>query len=84
MTIEPRPSGLFLPLLILALAVLLVGGAAVAAFVPLQPCPERKDHGDEVLPCFNCDGYGRSTLFQRWNYRRWYEQQLKEASKFKM
>jgi hypothetical protein len=84
MTTDPRPSGLLLPLLILGFAVLLVGGTAVAAFCPLQPCPQRKNHGEEVSPCFNCDGYGSSTLFQRWNYRRWYEQQLQEASKIKM
>jgi hypothetical protein len=37
-----------------------------------------------VIPCFNCDGFGWSTLFQKWNYRRWYEQQLREVSKIKM
>jgi hypothetical protein len=84
MTTDARPSGLLLPLVILGLAVLLVGGAAVAAFCPLEPCPQRNDHGADVIPCFNCDGFGWSTLFQKWNYRRWYEQQLREVSKIKM
>jgi hypothetical protein len=84
MTTDSRPSGVLLPLVILGLAVLLVGASAVAAFVPLLPCPQQSHPEDEVLPCFNCDGFGQSTLFQKWNYRRWYEQQLKEASKIRM
>ena len=84
MTTDDRLRPVMLALLILAIAVLLVGGTAVAAFVPLLPCPERNTHEEELIPCFNCNGFGRSTLFQKWNYRQWYEQQLENARKIKM
>ncbi|HUR38502.1 MAG TPA: hypothetical protein VM222_03370 [Planctomycetota bacterium] len=85
MTTDDRLRPVMLALLILGLAGLLIGATVVAAFVPMHPCPQRKDHDEEELfPCFNCNGYGRSTLFQKWNYNQWYEQQLENARKVKM
>jgi len=77
MTTDASPRLLLLSLVLLGLAFLLVSAVAFAAFVPLLQCPEHDQERDrhELNPCLGCNGYGRSTLFQRWNYRRYEQQQ---------
>ena len=69
----------------LGLALALVGGVAFAALVPVLRCPEHDQERDlvECNPCLACNSYGRSTLFQHWNYLR-YEQQQEPFIKVRM
>jgi len=64
-------------LILLGLALLLIGSVTFAALVPVLRCPEHDQDRDLVNlnPCLICNGYGRSTLFQRWNYLRYEKQQ---------
>jgi len=74
MTTETRTSGFWLPMLLLGLLVLLVTLVAVAALVPLLPCQESAGEEGLIEPCVHCNGLGRSTLFQRWNYLQFQRQ----------
>ena len=64
-------------LILLGLAVLLIGSVAFAALVRVLRCPDHDQDRDliNLNPCLVCNGYGRSTLFQRWNHLRYEMQQ---------
>ena len=76
MTADASPKLLLLSSGFLVLALLLISAAAIAAFVPLLPCTshDRDQQFEEPDPCLECNGYGRSTLFQRWNKLRYDKQ----------
>jgi hypothetical protein len=71
MTTDERPSGLLLPLLLLGVLLLLISLVAVAALVPVFPCPSESGPSEDMNPCVHCNGHGRSTMFQQWYYLRY-------------
>jgi len=84
MTADASPKLLILSFAFLVVAFLVISGVAIAALVPLLQCAnhDQDQQFEEPCPCLECNGYGRSTLFQRWNTLRY--ERLRESTFIKL